>query len=225
MRFQHSLQNVYNWDEHPQESNWSRLRKPVAEVVATIRLSLGMIFKSDGWVKRLQLPQPWFKCMVASSIWTWYLWIAACVVLLSSGGGNLNHASFLFWKSSTKETGSIGLWIGSTVGMSGLKEDGSSLSHDKATEKGSTVDDNGVGCDKPTEKGLTVDNDGVRSTGLGRSGLGGIGSNLRREGRSQRRWDTSKGSPARFCVESSILLWRCGILFFLKPFFNFFLKY
>lgn len=94
--------------------------------------------------------------------------------------------------------------IGSRVGMSGLKEVGSSLRHDEATEKGSTVDDdgvecdgargnaltvddNGVGCDDAMEKESTVDDDDVGSTGLGRSGLGGIGSSLRREGRPRRR--------------------------------------
>ena len=77
-------------------------------------------------------------------------------------------------------------WIGSTVGMSGLREDGSSLHHDEATEKISTVDNNGVGCDEPTKKGLTVDDDGVGSTSLGRSSLGGIGSSLRCEGRPRR---------------------------------------
>ena len=111
--------------------------------------------------------------------------------------------------------------IGSRVGMSGLKEVGSSLRRDEATEEGSTVDDNGVGCDEATEKGSTVDDDGVEcdgarenalivddngvgyddamekestiddddvgSTGLGRSGLGGIGSSLRRIGHPRHR--------------------------------------
>ena len=62
--------------------------------------------------------------------------------------------------------------------MSGLSEDGSSLRRDEATEKGSTVDDNGVGSpgigisglredgsslrrDEATEKGSTVDDNGV----------------------------------------------------------------
>ena len=88
--------------------------------------------------------------------------------------------------------------------MSGLKEVGSSLRCNEATEKGSTVVDDGVECDGARENALTIDNNGVRcndemekestvddddveSTGLGRSGLGGIGSSLYREGRPRRR--------------------------------------
>ena len=111
--------------------------------------------------------------------------------------------------------------IGSRVGMSGLKEVGSSLRRDEPTEEGSTVDNNGVGFYEATEKGSTVEDDGVEcdrarknaltvddngvgcndaiekestidddnvgSTGLGKSGLGGIGSSLRRKRRPRRR--------------------------------------
>ena len=51
-----------------------------------------------------------------------------------------------------------------------------------ARENALIVDDNGVGCDDAIEKESTVDNNDIGSIGLGRSGLGGIGSSLRREG-------------------------------------------
>lgn len=44
---------------------------------------------------------------------------------------------------------------GSTINNDGIK-------YDKATEKRSTVNDNGVECDKAMEKRLTVDDDGIR---------------------------------------------------------------
>ena len=51
--------------------------------------------------------------------------------------------------------------IGSRVGMSGLKEVGSSLRRNEAMEKGSTIDDDGVECDGARENALTVDDNGV----------------------------------------------------------------
>ena len=62
--------------------------------------------------------------------------------------------------------------------MGGLREVGSSLCRDEATEERSTIDDNGIGCDEATEKGSIVDDNGVGSTSFERSGLGGIGSSL-----------------------------------------------
>lgn len=121
----------------------------------------------------------------------------------------------------------------------GSKVDDNGVRCDEVIEKGSIVDDNSVGCNEVMEKKLTVDNNGVRydkatekrsivddngvkSTSLGRtnlgeigsslclgfgmSSLGDIGSSLRCEGCLQCRWGTSKGSLTCFCIESSILL-------------------
>ena len=75
------------------------------------------------------------------------------------------------------------------MGISGLGEVGSILYRDGVTEKGSTIDNNHIG-----------------STSLEMSNLEGIGSSLRCEGHLPRCGGTSKGSPACFCVKSSILL-------------------
>ena len=64
------------------------------------------------------------------------------------------------------------------------------------------------------EKESIVDNNGIGTTGLGMSSLGETGSSLYYDGRLRRRQGSSKGSPACFCIESSILLCQCCILFF-----------